>query len=603
MALDKAVGWDGPLQGLLFLAAVVSGVALLALLQNALFRAIVRRLTLRLAFSYFLIGIVPIPLLTLLLLATGYLLGFQVIAGRVKREVVAIAEEARAGAPGVLEAEVRDGKIARSPLSWLPQGESVSWKETPQPHFLLSNQEVWLAAPGSSPSSLRLLPFSDPSNHWAQRLADRTGFVIAVEGATEGHQRGGIEIRGDRERSEDSDPDPPDVRPRNRPATGSGLWNMENLLGIYMVRPVGAFNRPEGVENVVVFIARTSPRYFFEELFSTWIPGAGKVVLAIMTVIAASLLIVYLIALVIAFVLVGTIARNVNRMTRASQAIARGDFSVRVNSKSRDQIGDLARSFDGMAASIERLLLDTARKERLESEIAIARTIQQKLLPAPRETLPGFSVLAQFDSVAEIGGDYYDYFRMPDGRSAVAVGDVSGHGLPTGLLAAMAKAALSTLLESGVAGSPLFARLNELIYRSTDSRNYMTLSFLAYDPKSRLAELTNAGQLAPYHLKRKGVTTHALPSFPLGASPRSEFPTVSFSVEPGDLLLFFTDGYVEAANAAGEPWGFERLEAVLQREASSGEEALRDAVLAGVEKHSEGRAADDDRTMVILTFS
>jgi phosphoserine phosphatase RsbU/P len=185
------------------------------------------------------------------------------------------------------------------------------------------------------------------------------------------------------------------------------------------------------------------------------------------------------VALAIAFTLVGSIARSVNRLTRASQAIARGDFSVRVQSRSRDQIGDLARAFDDMVDSIERLLVQTAEKERLEGEIAIARTIQQKLLPAPEASLPGLSVLADFQPLAALGGDYYDYFSMPDGRSAVAVGDVSGHGLPTGLLVAMAKAGLSTLIESGLAGPALFARLNDLIHRSTDSRNCMTLALLA----------------------------------------------------------------------------------------------------------------------------
>jgi len=424
--------------------------------------------------------------------------------------------------------------------------------------------------------------------------------VIAVEGATEGRTSGGIRV--DREESEGSDPDPPDVRPRNRAAPGPGFWDSENLVGMYMARPAAAFNRKEGVENIVLFIARTSARSLFEELFSTWIPGAGKVVLAVMVWIAASLLVVYLLALAMAFVLVGSIARNVNRLTRASAAIARGDLSVRVNSKSRDQIGDLARSFDGMAASIQRLLLDTARKERLEGEIAIARTIQQKLLPAPQAKLPGLTLLAHFDSVAEIGGDYYDYFSMPDGRTAVVLGDVSGHGLPTGLLAAMAKAALSTLIESGLTGTALFARLNDLIHRSTDSRNYMTLAFLAYDAAARRGELTNAGQLAPYHWNGAGTQSLSLPSFPLGVSPRHDFPTKSFSVQAGDRLLFFTDGFVEATNASGEPFGFERLEALLQRETGAEGEALRDAILSAVESHAGGRLADDDRTMVLLTF-
>ena len=600
-ALNEAAGWEGPLQVLAVLAAIAAGAVLLARLEIAVFRAIVRRLTLRLAFSYFLIGIVPIPLLALLLLATGYLLAFQIIGSRVKREVVAIAEEARAGAPGVLKAEVRQDKIARSPVSWLPEGEPVTWRNAPPPHFLLSGEEVWLAAPGGSERSLLLLPL----NHWIQRLADRTGFVVSVEGATEENQRGGVQIRVDREKSQDPGPDPydpPAVRPGNRPAPVRGFWHREYLVGLYMTRPDRTFNRKSGAENIVLFVARTSPAALFTELFSTWIPGAGKVVLAVMVWIAASLVFVYLVALAIAFVLVGTIARNVNRMTRASQAISRGDFSVRVQSKSRDQIGDLARSFDGMAASIQSLLVETSKKERLEGEIAVARTIQQKLLPAPAGKLPGFSFLALFQPLAEIGGDYYDYFPMPDGRTAVVAGDVSGHGLSTGLLAAMAKASLSTLIETGLTGSPLFARLNDLIHRSTDSRNYMTLAMLAYDSVTREGELSNAGQLAPYRVGRGGIQSLSLPSFPLGASPRADFPTKSFAFEPGDLVLFFTDGFVEALDPEGEPFGFERLEALLRRKSGASAEELRDALLAEIQTHSGGRSADDDRTLIFLTL-
>ncbi|HEV8232855.1 MAG TPA: SpoIIE family protein phosphatase, partial [Thermoanaerobaculia bacterium] len=304
----------------------------------------------------------------------------------------------------------------------------------------------------------------------------------------------------------------------------------------------------------------------------------------------------------LAFALVGTITRNVNRMSRAAEAISRGDFSVRVKSKSKDQIGDLARSFDGMADSIQRLLVETARKERLEGEIALARTIQQKLLPPAAAQLDGAHVLAHVQSVAEIGGDYYDYLPIPDGRSAIVVGDVSGHGLPTGLLVAMAKAALATLVETGVIGSPLFARLNELIHRSTDSRSYMTLALFAYDGKSRRGELTNAGQLAPYRISNGKVESLSLPSFPLGASARSDFPTREWKFASGDRVVLLTDGLVECRSPAGDPFGFERFEAILAREGVSSAEALRDAILSEVEAHTGGAPPEDDRTLVVVTL-
>ena len=394
------------------------------------------------------------------------------------------------------------------------------------------------------------------------------------------------------------------MRPRARPKEPDGsVLDREIILGIYLSRPVAVYASPSGdSDRVVAVIGHTSPRLLFEELFSNWVPGTGRIVLGVMAGLAGSLLFVYLIALALAFGLVASITRNVNRMSRASAAIAHGDFSVRVNTKSRDQIGDLARSYDGMADSIQRLLLDTARKERLEGEIAVARTIQQKLLPPASAELSGLTVLAHVQSVAEIGGDYYDYLPTPDGRIAIAIGDVSGHGLPTGLLVAMAKAALVTLIDTGLAGSAIFSRLNDLIHRSTDSRSYMTLALFVYDTSSRRAELTNAGQLAPYRVSAAGIESRSLPSFPLGVSERTEFATGEWQLAAGDKVVFLSDGLVECRDASGEQFGFERLERILEREAASDAPALRDAILREVEAFTGGATPEDDRTLVIVTL-
>ena len=363
-----------------------------------------------------------------------------------------------------------------------------------------------------------------------------------------------------------------------------------------------AEQKAESGRNVAVLTAVTSPQVIFSQLFTQGVDEISGVFRIAFLVLVGIVLGVYAVALAVAFVLVGSIARNVNRLTRATRAVAGGDFSVRVHSKSRDQIGDLARSFDGMADSIQRLLLDTARKERLESEIAIARTIQHKLLPPPEARLEGVSVLAHFEPVAEIGGDYYDYVRMPDGRLAFALGDVSGHGLPTGLLVAMAKAGLSTLIEAGHDGGELFTRMNDLIHRSTDPRHYMTLAFLAYDAATRSATLTNAGQLAPYRISGTRLDALSLPSFPLGLFAGKAFPSLAETFAAGDILVFYSDGLIEAVDGNEEAFGFERFEAVLRANAAAGAAALRDAILAAVAAHTGDSPADDDRTLLILTL-
>jgi serine phosphatase RsbU (regulator of sigma subunit) len=600
----KAVRGDlGCLGSLTAALAICAALVLLVFGIAAAFSAIVRRLTLRLAFSYFLIGVVPIPLLAMLLCTVAYLLAHQFMATRVRREVTAVAEvlAARGKASAV---SLREETVEASDVPWLKPGDKAPRAASlDMPRPVIGGGDVWIAM-RRTPDDLHTLLFlkaNDPE--FLRRLADRTGYPVRIEAGRARSSRGGWSVSTEPARkSKTSDFTRGAVPPPDPAKSANRVLDGEWVGAIYLEKAVFGANQPGSRDEVVVFVAKTSPRVLQGQLFAQGIPAFGRVVKAVLVGLSAALLLVYLVALAIAFTLVGSITRNVNRLTRASQAIARGDFSVRVQSRSRDQIGDLARSFDGMADSIERLLVQTSEKERLEAEIAIARTIQQKLLPAPEATLPGLQLLADFQPLAALGGDYYDYFSMPDGKSAVAVGDVSGHGLPTGLLVAMAKAGLSTLIESGLAGPALFVRLNDLIHRSTDSRNFMTLALFAYDPVSRSGELTNAGQLAPYRLSKEGLQSLSLPSFPLGFSARFDFPAQAFEFAEGDRLVFVTDGFVEAINRDGEPFGFERLEALLLAEAACDAAGLRDAILSAVSAHAGGIPPADDRTLVVLTI-
>ena len=577
---------------------------------RVLFRLVIRRLALRLAFSYFLIGIVPIPLLATLTFLASYLVANQYIANRLRREVTAVGAAALAGRADLPQVRAdKDGRIASSDIAWLPPGDAAPWLNgLARPGFLANANRLWLAVPAGNRSA-RLLDLSDPASPWIQNLADATGYGVTAEIGTTSNEKNGFQISS---RDDDAsarpgvargEPASPTRRPRGAPPPGTEWRDREWIRAFYLETVLNAVQEQARTgHNVAILQATTSPRMLADQMFSQGVAGVGRVFWLVFLGISAVLLAAYLAAVVIAFILAGSIARSVNRLTRAAEAVSRGDFSVRVRSKSRDQIGDLARSFDGMADSIQRLLVDTARRERLESEIAMARTIQHKLLPPTEAVLPGFRVLAHFEPVAEIGGDYYDYLPMPDGRTAVALGDVSGHGLPTGLLVAMAKSALSTLLEAGHAESELFARLNELIHRSTEARHYMTLCLLSYDSSTRVGTLTNAGQLAPYRVSGGRVEALALPAFPLGLFPEKPFPSRPYDFASGDLVVLFSDGLVEGTDAREDAFGFDRLEGVLRGHANAGAQALMDAILAAVASHTGGRPPEDDRTIVILTL-
>lgn len=615
IVLNHAAPDSGCWSIVIALVAAQAACILLWRAGRALFGLIIRRLTLRLAFSYFLIGVVPIPLLAALLFVVAYIFANQYMANRLRREVTAVAESAaRSDDRPLHEISVGpDGTVTSSTAAWVPVGSSAAWAaKLDRPGFLVDREDVWLAVRQSGPGKIRLLPLKDPEGRWLQEVADRTGYEVGVDVGTSSSEDGGPSF------NVSSEPEKSGLRvqkrkgsdgegfvrrsPAGAPEEGGGIWRGHWVHAFYLENALNAPAASSGEHVVAVLMGVTSPRTLFRQLFAQGVDQIGTVFRVAVFALAAIVLAVYAVALAVAFVLVGSIARNVNRLTRATRAVAAGDFGVRVNSTSRDQIGDLARSFDGMAASMEDLLAQAAQKERLESEIAIARTIQQKLLPPVEARLDGVSVLAHFAPMAEIGGDYYDYFAMPDGRRAFALGDVSGHGLPTGLLVAMAKSALSSLVEAGHDDGELFARLNDFIHRSTDPRHYMTLAFLAYDSRSREGVLTNAGQLAPYRVRGKDVTSIALPSFPLGLFPGKAFPSRRERFEPGDVVVFLSDGFVEAVDPSGEPFGFDRFERVVRERAHEGPAALRDALLAALAAHSGPSPVEDDRTLLILAF-
>ena len=600
--------WGPALGGIAFCA----GLVLLWRAAAVAFRLIVRRTTLRLAFSYFLIGIVPIPLLAILLLLSAYILAHQFMASRLRREITAVGERAvanDASLPRVTASAA--GLVETSDVAWLKRGQKAPWLgELARPGFLANGNDAWLAIPEKGAKAARLLNLSDPKAPWIQDLADRTGYPVSVDleratrtekglniQATDETEPPGLKVSGAKEDSSGF------VPPRNAPPPGTGAWKGNWIRAYYLETVANAIEEEAQTGgNVAILSARASPQQITDEFFRQGVSEIARAFQVAYVVVGGLLLFVYLAALTIAFVLAGSIVRNVNKLTRATQAVARGDFSVRIASKSRDQIGDLTRSFDGMAASMQGLLAETAAKERLEGEIAIARTIQRKLLPSAEGSLDGLDVHAHFGPADEIGGDYYDYISAPGGKTVVAIGDVSGHGLPTGLLVAMVKAALATLVETGHGGAELFARLNDLIYRSTDPRHYMTLVTLEYEADRRRGLLTNAGQLPPYRISSGRVEALALPALPLGLFPGRVFPEQEYQFEAGDLLVLYTDGFIEALDAGEQPFGFERFEAVLREHAADGAAALRRALLTAVDAHTGLRPAEDDRTLLIVTL-
>jgi len=570
----------------------------------------------RLFLSYVLIGVLPFILMSILLLAVGYM-GAGVMAQ------AALRGERQASLGQMESWSLEYGLTGRKPIDGLRSLEIYDTaNETGEklPAWLRKTSFSGMAGRTDGAAlvvsrqmqtgdELRTIVFVQPLDAaWAAQLADKSGMQLRTaydgrphkndDAASEG-MRDGKKTRRRRHGAVNVNVDGENGQAIERLFTESvgrkivwgditALTNWENGDTTESMQLVTLVAIP--VTNLFQFYFGSSGRYF-------------ETVVNIIVALTIALLIIYMMAALFAAVLIFSITRAVNRIEKGTKAVERGDFSYRIAMKPTNQLGEMAQSFDRMTQSLSSLLVTVAEKERLQSEIEIAATIQRNLLPSEGPKFRGVSFSAHFEPTASIGGDYYDVFNLDKTRLAVAIGDVSGHGLSTGIVMAMVKAAMTTLVEEGADERSLFRRLNELVHRSTERRAFMTLGFTIFDLEHSTIRHTNAGHLYPYLLRRnEAPLSIESPSLPLGVRSDITTQTVELKLEEGDAIVYLSDGIVEAQNSNGDPLGFDHLEQLLAQETDRSPSAIRDAVLDAVARHSGSRPADDDRTIMVLRF-
>ncbi len=553
----------------------------------------------RLFLSYVMIGVLPFFLFAILLLTIGYMIAGVMTQAALRGE--------RQASLGQMESAALDyGLTKRKPADALPSLEIYDtadasaaalpdWlKKTSFSGLVWRDGKSLLVISRLFPEEHRTIVFAQPLDRaWAAQLEERDGMVVRM--GSEGKdskkpERGsGVSVNG--QSINDQDVDQlifnaafrkivwADVTDLVQWQTGSPSTHQ---LGTLIINP---------------------PRNLFNFYFGSEGSNYMDVLIKFVLGLTGVLIFFYFIAVMFAAVLIYSITRAVNRIEKGTKAVERGDFSYRIAMRPHNQLGEMAQSFDRMTESIAGLLANVAEKERLQSEIEIAATIQRNLLPKEGPLFRGVSFSAHFEPTTSIGGDYYDVFNIDKTRLAVAIGDVSGHGLSTGLVMAMVKAAMTTLVEEGADEVSLFRRLNELVYRSTERRAFMTLAFTIFDLERGTIRHTNAGHLYPYLLRANerpmGIE---VPSLPLGV--RSEISTRTAEVElrEGDAIVYLSDGIVEAQDESGDPFGFDQLEALLASAEDRSPSGIRDRILDAVARHAGTRPADDDRTVMVLRF-
>jgi sigma-B regulation protein RsbU (phosphoserine phosphatase) len=241
----------------------------------------------------------------------------------------------------------------------------------------------------------------------------------------------------------------------------------------------------------------------------------------------------------------------------------------------------------------------------LRRELEIAREMQQRLLPSAPPRLPGLDVVGVSFPANDVGGDYYDFLRLDMYRLAVAIGDVAGHGISSGLLMALAKGGLHNQVRSDTDPSAVMAAMNQLIAVSGSRRDLMTLTYCVIDTATQTIAMANAGHPPAYHYHADTGLVEALEhgAYPLGVRRNSHYPTRCVTYRPGDTVVFYTDGLIEARNAAGEVFGFERLETLLAQYGNCSAAELQTTLLNALRTFLGELTAEDDVTLVIIHFT
>ncbi|MGH9446482.1 MAG: SpoIIE family protein phosphatase [Terriglobia bacterium] len=250
------------------------------------------------------------------------------------------------------------------------------------------------------------------------------------------------------------------------------------------------------------------------------------------------------------------------------------------------------------------LIREAREQERHRHDMAVARTIQQSLLPHTLPQAAHFRIHAVTTPCRTVGGDYYDVVSLPGGRVGLVVADVSGKGLPAAMMSMTLQGAFSALAAADLPLEELFRRVNGFLYERTPQEMYATLFYGVLDPEGRF-QFVNAGHVPPFVL-RAGGTVEAVdsPNFPLGMFEEATFDVASVQLHPGEQVLIFSDGLTEAHNEALEMLGEARVQEVLLAAASqrSAPAEVCAKLVRAAESFVGSAPQADDVTVALLQF-
>jgi len=351
-----------------------------------------------------------------------------------------------------------------------------------------------------------------------------------------------------------------------------------------------------------VFVLRSRPSAILTRLFSTL--GSIAAFLGIfLLVIAGIFLVVVITGVLFSTGLTRSLTRSVHDLYIGTKKVEAGDFAHRIPIRTKDQLSELATSFNNMTQRVEQLIVEVKEKEKLESELEIARQVQAQLFPKEVPKLQTLELMGTCHPARIVSGDYYDFIPL-DGRStALIIGDIAGKGISAALLMASVQSSLHAQLTIGKNGvlstATVVSRLNRQLYENTSPEKYATFYCGLYDDQSGMLAYTNAGHLAPILIHQRKVTRLESNGMAVGMFPEFPYEQNVVQLYAGDLLVAFTDGITESEDARGEQFGEERLSDLLIRNSDRPLSEIVNIVTDAVRNWESDIEKQDDTTILL----
>src|ERR1700722_1785234 len=246
--------------------------------------------------------------------------------------------------------------------------------------------------------------------------------------------------------------------------------------------------------------------------------------------------------------------------------------------------------------------LETIKKLR-EQELEEARSIQSLMMPDRALRADAVTISHEFQPAAAVGGDFLDYFELTDKTIGLYLGDVAGKGLPAALYAGLAVGALRSVNKTGTSPSDVLATFNRRLMIRGIPRLYAAVQYAVFDPRSRQMHIASAGMPPPLRLSAGGCSVLDVSGVPSGLLPGTNYEMLTIDLNPGDSVLFYTDGLMDASDPEDAPFGVDRLEDFCRSQRHESPTDILGGIFAAVESFVRGREQYDDMAAALFHYS